>query len=331
MSISIFRSAQPAPAARTNQQTGSALRQPGRVCCAPVITNPRTLLVCAVLYSVCTLVGPALTWAQEPPADTRRAAPAGKDSITPAALTGSKQDPAAVERGGKVFGTYCAGCHGVAAKGGPGAPDLVRSVLVLDDEKGILIGPVIREGRPDKGMPKLGLSEAQIADVVAWLHVRTYAAGHRTTYAYGDVVTGNAKQGEIYFNTTGKCNTCHSPTGDLAGIAKKYDPFSLQSRWLQPRDTRRSQGSIGAPKKVVGAITVTVTPVSGEAVTGVLDRIDDFTVSLRDDKGQYYSFSRDGDTPKVVVHDPLRAHTDMLRKYSDADIHNMTAYLVTLK
>ena len=250
----------------------------------------------------------------------------------PQRLRVSKQDPAAFERGTKVFGTYCAGCHGVAGKGGPGAPDLVRSVLVLDDEKGILIAPVIREGRPDKGMPKLGLTEPQIADVVAWLHVRTYAAGHRGTYTFGDVVTGNAKQGEVYFNTAGKCSTCHSVTGDLSGIGHKYEPLSLQARWLHPRETRRGPAAASAaPKQVAGAVTVTVTPASGQAVTGVLDRIDDFTVSLRDAKGQFYSFARDGDSPKVALHDPLQAHSDMLRQYTDADIHNMTAYLVTLK
>src|SRR5207237_7417437 len=125
---------------------------------------------------------------------------AASNGVSAAAISGSGQDSAAFERGGKVFATYCAGCHGVAAKGGPGAPDLIRSVLVLDDEKGILIAPVIRDGRPDKGMPKLPLSEAQIADIVAWLHVRTYAAGHRGTYTYGDVVTGDAHKGEAYFN-----------------------------------------------------------------------------------------------------------------------------------
>src|SRR5271169_3007277 len=96
-----------------------------------------------------------------------------------AALAGSKEDPAAVDRGAKLYATNCAGCHGPAARGGVGAPDLVRSLLVLDDEKGILISPVLRSGRPDQGMPKPDLSEAQIADIVAWLHLQTYAAGHR--------------------------------------------------------------------------------------------------------------------------------------------------------
>lgn len=266
-------------------------------------------------------------WAQEPtttPAQSSKST--SNDPVTAAAVTGSKQDPAAVERGGKVFATYCAGCHGAAAKGGPGAPDLVRSLLVLDDEKGILIAPVIREGRPDKGMPKLNLTEPQISDIVAWLHVRTYSAGHRNTYAFGDVVTGDAKKGEAYFNGAGKCNTCHSPTKDLAGIAAKTDPFTLQSLWLHPGGGRR-----GAKPSDAATTTATVTLPSGEVVTGKLDHIDDFTVSLYDSAGNFRSFTRDGSLPKVELHDPLKFHTDMLRQYTDADIHNMTAYLVTLK
>jgi len=268
----------------------------------------------------------AWMWGQEPQ-------PAGNDAISAAAIAGSKQDPAAFNRGAKVFATYCAGCHGAAAKGGPGAPDLVRSLLVLDDEKGMLIAPVIREGRPDKGMPKLNLTEPQISDIVAWLHVQTYAAGHRGTYTFGNVVTGDAKKGQLYFNTTGKCNTCHSATGDLAGIGRKYEPLSLQSHWLQPREGRRGRRNSAAVSKDsrTALPTVTVTLASGKSFSGTLDHIDDFTVSLRDSSGNFHSFTRHGAMPNVEVHDPLKAHTDMLRTYTDADIHNVTAYLVTLK
>ena len=270
----------------------------------------------------------ACLWGQEPRV-TPSAASAANAGISEAAIRGSGQDPAAFERGGKVFAASCAGCHGVAGKGGPGAPDLIRSVLVLDDEKGILIAPVIREGRPDKGMPKLPLTEAQIADVVAWLHVRTYSAGHRGTYTFGDVVTGNAQKGEAYFNGAGKCSTCHSVTGDLAGVGKKYDPFSLQARWLQPRGRGGRGGGGSASTNAV--TTVKVTLPDGQTFSGKLDRIDDFSVSLRDSAGQFHSFSRDGDTPKVEVNDPLKAHNDLLHQYTDADIHNITSYLVTLK
>jgi cytochrome c oxidase cbb3-type subunit III len=282
------------------------------------------------------LVSAAATWmwGQEPSVNASHPPePGGNDAISAAALAGSKQDPAAFNRGGKDFATYCAGCHGPKAKGGPGAPDLVRSLLVLDDEKGMLIAPVIREGRPDKGMPKLNLTEPQISDIVAWLHVQTYAAGHRGTYIFGNVVTGNAQKGEAYFNSTGKCNTCHSVTGDLAGIGSKYQALSLQSHWLQPREVRRGRRSSAAnSKNSPGALpSVTVTPASGKSVSGTLDHIDDFTVSLRDSSGNFHSFTRHGSTPSVEVHDPLKAHTDMLRTYTDADIHNVTAYLVTLK
>lgn len=246
-----------------------------------------------------------------------------------AQIAGSKEDPAAVDRGAKLYQTNCAGCHGTTARGGVGAPDLVRSSLVLDDEKGILIAPVLRNGRPDAGMPKPNLTEPQIADIIAWLHVQTYAAGHRTTYAFLDVLTGDAKKGETYFAST--CSACHSATGDLKGIGSKYDPFALQARWLQPRGGRGGRGGRGAQTSQRGATTVTVTLPSGQKVSGTLDRIDDFSVSLHDSSGDYHSFTRNGDSPKVEVNDPLKAHTDLLAKYKDADIHNVTAYLVTLK
>jgi len=253
-----------------------------------------------------------------------------------AAVAGSKEDPAAVERGAKLYQTNCAGCHGVSARGGVGAPDLVRSSLVLDDEKGILIAPVLRNGRPDAGMPKPNLTEAEIGDVIAWLHVQTFAAGHRTTYAFKDVLTGDPKKGEAYFAAT--CAGCHSATGDLKGIGSRYDAFALQARWLQPRGGRGGgrggrggRGADAGAGAARGAETVTVTEASGRKISGTLDRIDDFSVSLHDASGEYHSFTREGDSPKVEVHDPLKAHTDLLAKYTDADIHNVTAYLVTLK
>jgi cytochrome c oxidase cbb3-type subunit 3 len=276
----------------------------------------------------------AAMWAQEPA--VRPAAP-GRGAA--AAIAGSGQDPAAVERGAKLFATNCGGCHGPTGRGGPGAPDLLRSILVLDDEKGILIAPVIRNGRPDLGMPKSNLPDSQVADIVAWLHVQTWSAGHRSTYAFQDVLTGDAKKGEAYFQTT--CASCHSATGDLKGIGSRYDPFSLQARWLQPRGGRGGGGGGGRGGRGGGAtapagpsrsaITVTVTSLNGKPVTGTLDRVDDFSVSLRDASGEYHSFTREGDAPKVEINDPLRPHTDLLRKYTDADIHNVTAYLVSLK
>jgi mono/diheme cytochrome c family protein len=249
--------------------------------------------------------------------------PGAKATIagSPAAIAGSKQDPAAVARGAQVFAASCAGCHGATAKGTDRAPDLVRSLLVLDDEKGILIAPVIRSGRPDKGMPKLNLPEDRISDVVAWLHVQTYAADHRNTYLFLDVVSGDPKKGEAYFGA--HCASCHSATGDLKGIGAKYDSHNMQGRWLQPRSFGR-----GAAKS---AATVTVSMAPGRTLTGTLDRLDDFNVTFHDASGDFHSINIVEGSPKVEVHDPLKVHTDMLRQYSDDDIHNVTAYLETLK
>jgi len=285
------------------------------------------------------LAATAYLAAQEP---TVSGAGTSLGGATAKALADSKQDPAAVDRGAKLYAVNCAGCHGAAARGGVLAPDLLRSLLVLDDEKGILIAPVLRDGRPDAGMPKPNLTEPQIADVIAWLHLQTYAAGHRTTYAFHDVLTGDAKKGEAYFGAT--CGGCHSATGDLKGIGSRYDALALQARWLLPRGGRAGGGGAGggragrggggrgaAPVANRSSIIVTVTLANGEKVSGILDRVDDFSVSLHDSSGEYHSFTREGAVPAVEINDPLQAHTDLLAKYTDADIHNVTAYLATLK
>lgn len=276
--------------------------------------------------AACLLLMGSWLHAQGPPVT----AGGGRGRGEAAAIAGAREDPAAVERGATLYVAECAGCHGTSGRGNAGAPDLIRSVLVLTDEKGILISPILRNGRPDQGMPKPELTEPQIADLVAWLHVQTYAAGHRTTYAFLDVVTGDAKKGEAYFNGAGGCHSCHSATGDLKGIGGRYAPFALQQRWLGPRAAGRGgRGSGGGSSR--SAMTVDVTLASGETVSGTLERVDDFSVSLRDGAGRYRSFIREGTVPKVDITDPLRVHTELLQQYTDADIHNVTAYLVTLK
>lgn len=266
-------------------------------------------------------------------------------SATDAAVRGSGEDPASVKRGGDAFAANCGNCHGATAKGTDIGPDLVRSALVEDDTKGELIGPVLRTGRPDKGMPKQDLTEQQITDIGAWLRVQVYGAAFRGTYTYLNIVVGDAKKGEAYFNGAGKCNTCHSVTGDLAGIGAKYDPPMLQSHWVSGasggRGGRgRGGATLGANGTIVdttppeitrSTVTVTVTLASGETLTGVPVAINDFTVSFRDMSGAYHSYIRRGDFPKVEMHNPLQAHGDILRALTDDDMHNVTAYLVTLK
>lgn len=231
-------------------------------------------------------------------------------------------DAAAVERGQKIFIGNCGFCHGTTAQGGDTGPDLVRSPLALDDERGDKIGPVIEQGRPGKGMPAFHLPPDQIQDIAAFLRSRQQAAIDRNAYSILNVVTGDREKGREYFNGSGRCHSCHSPTGDLAGIAKKYDAVTIQSRFLYPRPRSSDE------KPVHPQVTVTLG--SGQSFSGTLEYLDDFNVALRDASGEYHSFSRDAHM-KVEVRDPLAAHAELLKKYSDADMHNLLAYLVTLK
>lgn len=233
-------------------------------------------------------------------------------------------DPAAVERGQKLFVADCGFCHGSKANGGENGPDLVRSVLALRDEGGDQIGPVILKGRADKGMPAFALTGAQIKDIAAFLRARQQAAINRTAYKIHNVATGDAKKGEAYFES--KCISCHSPAGDLKGIADKYDAVALQSRYLYP-ERRPGRGGAG-PKPIAKPVTVTLA--SGKKISGELEYIDDFNVALRDSSGEYHSFERDPGV-KVEVKDPLAGHLALLKQYTDQDMHNLTAYLVTLK
>jgi mono/diheme cytochrome c family protein len=234
-------------------------------------------------------------------------------------------EPAAVERGKKVFVANCGFCHGATARGGESGPDLVRSVMALRDEGGDLIGPVIRSGVPEKGMPPFQMSDEQIGDIAAFIRAQQQAAINRGGYEIQNVVTGDAAQGEAYFNGAGGCKGCHSPGGDLKGVASRYDPVALQSRFLYP--VPRRFGPQAAPPPPV---KVTVRPPQGAAAEGTLEYLDDFTVSLRDASGSYRSWTRSKEL-KIEVRDPLEAHANLLKKYSDADMHNILAYLVTLK
>jgi len=244
---------------------------------------------------------------------------------TPAALAASKENVQEHDRGARLYNANCGSCHGYSAKGTPRGDNLIRSMVVIRDEKGSLIGPVLRTRHPKTGPAIAALTEPQIQDIATWLRVQFYAADHRVHYAYQMTVTGDAKKGEAFFNGAGGCKGCHTPDGDLKGIGGRYALQALQTRWVNPRGARGGN----ADRK---AIRVTVTPVGGKPVTGTLDRIDDFLVTLRDASGEFHSFARDvAAPPKVEIADPLQAHKDLLRKYSDDDIHNVTAYLVTMK
>jgi cytochrome c oxidase cbb3-type subunit 3 len=252
-------------------------------------------------------------------------APAARPSAYPVRAAAA---PAVVQRGRQIFSANCSFCHGSDARGGEGGPNLIRSELVLNDNNGELIATVVQNGRPDKGMPKFDLSLEEIASIAAFIHSMP-VGGRAETTGTVDPLVGDAKAGEAYFNGPGKCAGCHSVSGDLTGIGAKYtDVRALQGAMLSGGAAAR-QGYAALPESA--RKTVTVTMQSGETVKGQLDQIDDFMVALTDSDGNYHSYVRHGDNPKVTISNPLQPHFDMLRNFKDEDIHNVTAYLVTLK
>ncbi|QHN03517.1 c-type cytochrome [Granulicella sp. WH15] len=225
--------------------------------------------------------------------------------------------PAQVASGGASFQQNCAFCHGKEAGGGESGPDLTRSKLVTADKNGEGIGDVIRSGRLAKGMPRFNLSDTEITDLVAFVHTQQDKAMSQTGTRKGvdesDLQTGDAEAGKRYFNGPGTCARCHSATGDLAGVATRYQGLKLEQQMLYPR---------GVPSKV------TVTS-AGKVFTGQLAYLDEFAVALVDSKGIYHSWSTG--KVKYTVDAPVNAHVDLLSKYSDDDIHNLMAYMQTLK
>lgn len=241
------------------------------------------------------------------------------------------EDPELVARGRRVYDVSCRACHGADLRGGDmGGPNLLRSQVALNDEAGELLAPILQGGR--RAMPAIPLQPDDVRAVAAYVHSvlakgRRQGAPPESDPVPLNIVVGDAAAGQAYF--TAKCGTCHSAMGDLQGIASRVpDPVALQNLWvagdpMQPLAADRPLG----PRDVM----VVVTTPSGERVEGRLERIDDFIVGLLAKDGTRRTFRRVGDVPKVEIRDPLAAHKQMLQTHTDRDIHNVTAYLVTLR
>jgi mono/diheme cytochrome c family protein len=232
---------------------------------------------------------------------------------------GPAPDAAAAKKGEPVYKQNCSTCHGENARGSQG-PNLVRSVVVLHDENDESIGPVVKSGRPQAGMPAFPqLSADDIHNIDQFIKLQIELAANRGTYgaSYGDLrnkVTGDAAAGQAFFSA--HCTQCHSATGDMTHIGSKFQQAAqLQQRFLWPTTPGPQMG--------------TVTTSSGQKVTGTLLKNDDFVVAVRDAAGEFHEWSKS--QVKLEVEDKMAGHRGLLPLYSNADIHNMTAYLVTLK
>ena len=265
----------------------------------------------------------AASIAAQPPQPPQPPGPQGRGQFV--AYPPRTVDAAAAARGKVAYSLQCSFCHGSDAHGGDGGgPSLLRSLVVLDDQKGELIGPIVKNG--SGAMPKVVLSDAEIADVAEFLH--SFPISSRTLPSTIDILVGDAAAGGAFVKA--KCASCHA-TDKLAAFASKLtDDRTMQQMWLMP-GSGGGGGRGGVPAIAAPPITVTVTLPSGERSEGTLVRMDDFGVSLRQSDGAYRSFRTFGTTIKVDVNDPLAPHKELLPTYRDADIHNVTAYLASLR
>jgi cytochrome c oxidase cbb3-type subunit III len=312
-----------------------------------------SLAAAAMLLMMCIAVKLAAQGPPAPPAPAGQApaggAPApggrGRGQATFPAQQRPPGDPVLIARGKQLFEVNCRLCHGADLRGGDmGGVNLLRSNLVLTDQHGELILPVVHNGRQTPGMPPMPpfpqIPDDDVKAIAEYIHSVAATMRGQGNPPPGsepvvlNIVVGDANAGRAYFQA--KCASCHSPTGDLQGIGMRYaDPVQLQNSWVAGGGGRGGRGR-GAPAGGGGTgrgreLTVTVTEASGQKVEGRLDRLDDFLVVLTPADGVQRSFRRDGDVPKVELHDPLAGHKQLLPVYTDKDIHDVTAYLVTLK
>lgn len=226
--------------------------------------------------------------------------------------------------GQSLFAARCGFCHGRDAAGGESGPDLTISPLVAKDVGGDTLIPVIRDGRVDNGMPAFALGASDLDAIVAFIHDQKKKAdlnpGRRRSVDLADLQTGNAEAGKAYFNGAGGCARCHAPGGDLAGVATRLKGLALMQRMLDPGRNRGQK-----PNPAIVAVTTR----SGETVTGHLAYRDEFTIALTDDSGWYRSWPTG--QVRFSVDDPLDAHREQLGKYTDRDMHDVLAYLQTLR
>ncbi len=228
----------------------------------------------------------------------------------------AQQPSDAAARGRALFTKNCSFCHGTNAMGGAEGPNLILSSVVRHDKSGDQIGPVIREGRPAKGMPPFSLADSQIADIVAYLHQRLAETDVRSPnrpkdYSLKLLLTGDAGEGKKFFEA--RCVTCHSATGDLKGVAGRFEPAALQASFLYPD---------GIAKQVR-------VKENGRGYRGELIYADPFTLEMRDQDGEYHSW--DPRNVEASIFNPVAAHLELLPSYSEADMHNVFAYLETLR
>jgi cytochrome c oxidase cbb3-type subunit 3 len=282
------------------------------------MTKLTTFPVLGITAGLIALAAAAFGQARPPRAESQ--SPASRPR--PKSATPQTYSAAQVRDGEVRFGAQCGFCHGKDAAGGESGPDLTRSTVVAQDDRGDKVGPLVHEGRTSAGMPAFpDLGGDELKSIVAYLHGQmdkfAQLGGGRRSVEPSDLATGNAEAGRAYFNGPGKCASCHSATGDLAGIGKRLQGLNLLRRMLYPAGPGSSRAK------------ATFLLPNGQSVIAPVAAEDDFTVTVLDPLGERQTYRRNA--VKVTIDDPLSAHFEQLGKYTDAEMHNVYAYLESLR
>jgi cytochrome c oxidase cbb3-type subunit 3 len=246
-------------------------------------------------------------------------------------------DPVLIAHGKTLYDVDCQRCHGADLRGTTqGGISLLRSQIVLSDQDGELIKPIVEGSLKSTGMPAINMTAPDITALATYIHsVVATERGQGAPPAPGveppSALVGDAAAGKVFFDA--KCVSCHSVSGDLQGYGTKYpDAKTAQNRWVSGGGAgRRGRGAAAVGTPDPRAVTVTVTQPSGESVQGELLLVDDFLVSLTQPDGTVRTFRRDGNIPKVEIKDPMQGHKTLLDTMKNKDMHDVTAYLETLK
>lgn len=231
---------------------------------------------------------------------------------------GPAPDKAAAALGAPIYQKNCAFCHGPQARGAEG-PNLIVADTVLGDDHGEHLTPFLKAGRPEKGMPAFKtLSDDELKEVSEFLHMQVEDVANRGTYQLQNIVVGDPDKGKAY--VAANCTSCHTE-GSFEHIASKFrSADQLQRGWVWPN--RPADNSL--------AITATVKANDGSMVTGRVTQISDFKITLIDSAGKTHVIPRDAGVD-VQTKDPLAAHQKMIDTLKNFDMHNVTAYLESLK
>jgi cytochrome c oxidase cbb3-type subunit 3 len=231
---------------------------------------------------------------------------------------GAVPDKEAAARAAPVFQRNCAFCHGPQGRGATG-PSLVTSDEVLGDDYGEKLAPFLKKGRPEKGMPAFAtMSDDKLKDLAEFMHLQVEEVANRGAYRVLNILVGDRVKGQAY--VAAHCMSCHSAETFVHLGSKFRSPEQLQRYWIWPARSAND----------AAAVTATVKTPEGATLTGRVTQVSDFRITVLDRSGQTHSIARESGV-EVHIDDPLAVHQEMIMTLKNDDMHNVTAYLDSLK